>query len=294
MGTLKGVYIVMATPFLEDGSVDFDGVAKNIEHYIACDVHGVMVAGALGEYLTMTFAERKALVEHAAQVIDGRIPFMAGTIAHRTEDVIDLTNHAGDNGAAGVMILPPPGTGLMPDEILNFYKEVTANISTPVLVYNNPGSSGMDMDFDMLRQIASFPNIEAIKESSGDIKRITRISTELAGKMTPFCGWEDMHHESFLAGADGWVCMGANFAPKLTRQLYDYAKSGDFKKARELTDKYNPVARYMETAGKVTQTTKYIMDKVGLTGGFVRAPRLPLTAQEKKNIDTLLETVDLF
>ncbi|MCG8531273.1 MAG: dihydrodipicolinate synthase family protein, partial [Desulfovibrionales bacterium] len=96
MGSLQGVYIVMATPFTQDESIDFDGVTKNLEHYIESGVDGVMVAGALGEYLTMTFAERKELVEHAAKVIDGRIPFMVGTIAHRTQDVIDLTNHAGE------------------------------------------------------------------------------------------------------------------------------------------------------------------------------------------------------
>jgi len=294
MGKLNGVYIVMATPFLKDGAIDFDGVTKNLEHYISSGVDGVMAAGALGEYLTMTFDERKALVEHVAKVVDKRIPFMAGTIAHRTKDVIDLTNHAGKHGAAGVMILPPPGTGLMRDEIINFYKDVTENISTPVLVYNNPGSSGMDMEFDVIKELVEFPNIDAIKESSGDIKRITRMTAELEGKITPFCGWEDMHHESFLAGAGGWVCMGANFAPKLTRDLFALFKEGKVAEARKLTDKYNPIARYMETAGKVTQTTKYIMDKVGLAGGCVRAPRLPLTDQEKKNIDSLLENIELY
>ncbi|WP_300668677.1 dihydrodipicolinate synthase family protein [Desulfoluna sp.] len=294
MGKLKGVYIVMATPFLKDGAIDFDGVTKNLEHYIKVGAHGVMVAGALGEYLTMTFDERKALVEHVAKVIDGRIPFTVGTIAHRTEDVIDLTNHAGAHGAAGVMILPPPGTGLMEDEIIAFYKDVTAAITTPVLLYNNPGSAGMDMDFDVIKEIADFPNVDAIKEASGDIKRITRISTELKGKLTPFCGWEDMHHESFLAGAKGWVCMGANFAPGLTRDIFELAESGDIVKARALTDIYTPLARYLETAGKVTQTTKYIMGKVGLVGGEVRAPRLPLTEEEMKNIDAVLESIELY
>lgn len=294
MGKLHGVYVVMATPFKEDGAIDFEGFGKNIEHYIENNVHGVMVAGALGEYLTMTFDERKALVEYAAKVVNGRIPFTVGTIAHRTEDVIDLTNHAGDCGAAGVMILPPPGTGLMEDEIVAFYKDVTAAVSTPVLLYNNPGSSGMDMDFDLVAKIAQFPNVDAIKEASGDIKRITRISTELKGILTPFCGWEDMHHEAFLAGAGGWVCMGANFAPRLACELFEHVQKGEFEKAREKTEKYNPLARYMETAGKVTQTTKYIMDKLGLAGGAVRAPRLPLTETEKGNIDAIIEGMDLY
>lgn len=294
MGKLKGVYVVMATPFFEDESINFEGFGNNIQYYINSGVHGVMVAGALGEYLTMTFEERKSLVEYASKVIDNRIPFVVGAIAHRTRDAVDIANHAAKFGAAGVMVLPPPGTGLMKDEIIAFYKEFTSSVSTPVLLYNNPGSSGMDMDFDIISQIATFPNVEAIKESSGDIKRITRIATTLKDVLTPFCGWEDMHHESFLAGAQGWVCMGANFAPGLTKDLFELCRQGDWDKARDLTAVYNPLARYMETAGKVTQTTKYIMDKVGLNGGYVRSPRLPLTPQEKKKIDALLEKINLY
>ena len=284
----------MATPFFKDESINFEGFGNNIEHNIKSGVHGLMVAGALGEYLTMTFEERKSLVEHASKVIDHRVPFVVGGIAHRTKDVVDIANHAATFGAAGVMILPPPGTGLMEDEIIAFYKDVTSSITIPVLLYNNPGSSGMDMDFDVISQIAGFPNVDAIKESSGDIKRITRIATDLTGELTPFCGWEDMHHESFLAGAQGWVCMGANFAPGLTKDLFELCQQGDWVSARELTAIYNPLARYMETAGKVTQTTKYIMDKVGLNGGYVRSPRLPLNEQEKKNIDAILKKIDLY
>lgn len=294
MGKLKGVYTVMATPFFKDESINFEGFGNNIEHNIKSGVHGLMVAGALGEYLTMTFEERKSLVEYASKVIDHRIPFVVGAIAHRTKDVVDIANHASTFGGAGVMILPPPGSGLMEDEIIAFYKDVTSSVYIPVLLYNNPGSSGMDMDFEVISQIARFPNVDAIKEASGDIKRITRIATELKDELTPFCGWEDMHHESFLAGAQGWVCMGANFAPGLTKDLFELCQQGDWEKAKELTAIYNPLARYMETAGKVTQTTKYIMDKVGLNGGYVRSPRLPLSEKEKKNIDTILEKIDLY
>lgn len=294
MGVLKGVYIVLATPFTKDGEIDFEGFGRNLDHYVATKVHGVLVAGALGEYLTMTIEERKALVEFAAKRLAGKIPFMVGTTAHRPHQVIELSNHAKDNGAAGVMILPPPGTGLLYDEIKAFYKQVTSNINIPVLMYNNPGSSGMDMDVDLVRELAELPNMDAIKESSGDIKRITQIKNEFGDKLTPFCGWEDMHLESFCAGAEGWVCMGANFAPGLTRDILDAYNSGDMEKARALTAAYNPLAHYMENAGKITQTTKYIMDKLGLTGGYVRAPRQPLTEAEKNNIEAVIKGMKLY
>ena len=294
MSSLRGVFIVLATPFTEDGAIDFEGFGKNLDHYVETKVDGVMVAGALGEYLSMSMDERKSLVEFAAKRLGGRVPFMVGATAHRTEHVIDLCNHAKANGSVGVMILPPPGTGLLEDEIYAYYKEITSKIDIPVQLYNNPGSSGMDLEFDLVQKLAQLPNVEAIKEASGDIKRITRICDELDGKLVSFCGWEDMHHESFLAGARGWVCMGGNFAPGLTRELLDYVTKGDIKKARELTAIYNPVARHMENAGKVTQTTKYIMEKMGLVGGFVRPPKQPLTAEERARIDAVIQGVDLY
>lgn len=294
MSKLQGVFIVLATPFAKDGSIDFEGFGKNLDYYVEAKVNGVMVAGALGEYLSMSLDERKSLVEFAAKRLNGRIPFMVGTTAHRTEHVIELSNHAKDNGAVGVMILPSPGTGLLEDEIYAYYQEITSKISIPVQLYNNPGSSGMDMEFDLVQRLAALPNVEAIKEASGDIKRITRMCDELGEKLIAFCGWEDMHHESFLAGAKGWICMGGNFAPGLTKELFELVAKGEVAKARELTAKYNPVARYMETAGKVTQTTKYIMDKVGLVGGFVRAPKQPLTADERARIDAVIKDVVLY
>lgn len=290
---LKGIYIVMATPFKANESIDFDGVKRNIEKYIAADVHGVLLAGALGEYLTMTFDERKELVAFAAKTINGRIPFMVGTTAHRTANVIDLTNHAGKHGAAGVMILPPPGTGIMPDEIYNFYKTVSENVTTPIMLYNNPGSSGLDMDTDLIERLATLPNVDAVKESSGDVKRITRLTT-VCPKLSVFCGWEDMHHECFLAGAVGWVCMGANFAPGLTKDLLELILKGDVKGARALTDIYNPIAHHLEWAGKVSQNTKHIMNACGFVGGAVRAPRLPLTDAERAAADAIIKGVKLY
>ena len=294
MGSLTGVYMVMATPFKKDGAIDYDGFGRNLDHYASVKVDGVMVAGALGEYLSMSPEERKALVEFAADRLAGRLPFMVGATAHRTGQVIDLCHHAREQGSAGVMILPPPGLGLLDDEIYAYYREVAENVRLPIMLYNNPGSSGMDMEFDLVKKLADLPNVCCIKEASGDIKRVARIRQELREDFEVFGGWEDMHYESFCAGARGWVCMGANYAPGLTKDIFDLFTTGDFKKAGELSKLYNPLARHMENAGKVSQTTKYIMDAVGLAGGFVRAPKQGLTADEMTAIDALLKNIKLY
>ena len=163
---------------------------------------------------------------------------MVGTTANKTRDVIELSNHAWAHDASGVMILPPSGTGLLQDEIFSYYKEIIANVHGRIMLYNNPHSSGMDMDFDLVRKLAELPHVCCIKEASGGIKRITRMREELGDEFTIFCGWEDMHHDSFCAGGGGWACMGGNFAPRLTRELFALVKqahSGRPGRCRRLT-----------------------------------------------------------
>ncbi len=294
MASVSGNFIVLATPFKEDGSIDFDGFGKNLDKYAETPVDGVIVAGALGEYLAMNVEERKELTAFAGKRLAGRIPFIVGTTAHDTKVVIELSNHAHEHGAVAVMILPSPGYGLMEDEIYTYYKDISDNVKISIMLYNNPGSSGVDMEFDLVKKIAALPNVNSIKEASGDIKRITRMRAELPESFSIFCGWEDMHHESFCAGATGWVCMGGNFAPGLTRDLLALVKKGEMQKALELTLVYNPIARHLENAGKVTQQAKYMMDKLGYVGGYVRAPKQALTDAEKAAIDALLATVKLY
>ncbi|MTI15958.1 dihydrodipicolinate synthase family protein [Rhodobacteraceae bacterium RKSG542] len=293
MEKLQGVFVVMTTPLLEDQKINFDGVAKNIEHLISQNVHGLMVCGALGEYLTLDLAERKELAAFVLKTVAGRVPVIVGTISARADITIDLSNHAYEHGAAGVMVLPPPGSGIEQEEIYQYFKTVSDNVKVAIMAYNNPGSSGLDIDFDTLSRIAKLENVKYIKESSGDIKRVTRIAYELADDIAVFCGWEDMCLESFNAGASGWVCMGGNFAPNMTRDVFDLVKKGEGAAAADLYKKYVPVARYLENAGKVVQTTKFFQEEMGLVGGIARNPRLPLNEDEKAAIRALIKERDL-
>lgn len=291
MSVIEGIYTVMATPFLKDESIDFDSFGENIEWLIKNNAEALLVAGALGEYASLTIDERKSLTEFALKKINGRVPVVIGTTSNRPQYVIELTNHAKDNGATGVMILPPPGYALFAEEIYEFYKKVCENINCPVMLYNNPGSSGMDISITLLSKIAKLPNICAIKESSGDIKRITAIKETIGEKLASICGWEDMCYEAFLVGAKGFVAMSGNFIPNELHEMYNAIKSGDNEKSWKIYKSIAPILHYLEDAGKPTQTCKYIMDKIGLKGGFLRLPKQPLTKEEKQNIDAIWETV---
>ncbi|WP_447785142.1 dihydrodipicolinate synthase family protein [Pseudomonas germanica] len=294
MSQLQGVFTVVATPFKKDGAIDFDGFGKNLDYYADKGGYGVTVAGTLGEYSAMTIEERKQVFEFAAHRLDGRCPLMAGAIATTTNQVIELTKHVGDHGGVGVLLLSHPGLGLRPDELSTYYREVADNTAVDIMLYNNPGSNGIDMPFELVKELSEHPNIVAIKESSNDVKRITRIVDELSGSLTPVCGYEDMYFEAFSAGARGWVCLGGNIAPRLVRDLLELVVAGKTEEARELSRNYRPLARYFENTSKFIQATKYVMDTIGLTGGYCRRPRLPLSANEKADIDAILRNVNLY
>ncbi|WP_192246505.1 dihydrodipicolinate synthase family protein [Mesorhizobium silamurunense] len=294
MSELRGVFTVVATPFKEDGSIDYGAFGDNLDHYADKGGYGVCVAGTLGEYSAMSVEERKALFEFAAKRLNGRCPLMAGTIATTTGKVIELTKHVGDNGGVGVLLLSHPGLGLNSEELYTYYTDVANGTDVKIMLYNNPGSNGIDMPFDLVSKLSQHPNIVAIKESSNDVKRISRIVDELNGQLTPVCGYEDMYYEAFSAGARGWVCLGGNIAPRMVRDLLELVESGQTEKARELSKNYRPLARYFENTSKFIQATKYAMDKVGLQGGFCRRPRLPLSQAEKSEIDEILEKTKLY
>lgn len=288
MSVKPGICVVTTTPFTKERAIDFDGVAKNLKWLVGKKVHSILVTGALGEYSTLSIEERKELVKFGLEVIQNSVDVIVGTTASRPDHVIELTNHAQQHGAKAVMILPPPGASLSDQEIFSYYEYICNNISCPVMVYNNPYSSGMDINLELLERIVSLPNIFAIKESSGDIKRLSYIHEKIRSDFMTFCGWEDMCYEAFCVGTKGCVAMGGNYFPDILLEMYEKIQNNHYDEAWELYKRYLPIARYLENGGKVVQTCKYIMDKMGLVGGYTRLPKQPLTEEEKTRIDKIL------
>lgn len=289
MNTIKGFYTVVTTPFFEDESINLKGIESNIEWLIEKKVHGLLIVGALSEYNSLTIEERKSTAEFILKQVDNRIPIIVGTTSSRPQYTIDLTNHAKKHGAAAVMVLPTPGSGMLQEEVYEYYKYISASTTCPIMIYNNPYSSGIDITFETLKQISKLPNITAIKESSGDIRRITQIMNELSDTLTPICGWEDLTYEAISIGVPGYIAMAGNFMPDIINEMHSAFLESDYNKAFKLYKKYIDIAQYLENAGKVTQTCKYIMDKIGLVGGYSRLPKQPLNSEEKSKIDAICE-----
>lgn len=213
--------MVMVTPFKKDGSLDEEALRLNIDWYIEHGAPGVICTGSTGEFDALSDEEIKRVIEVTLDQVNGRVPVIAGTSATSTWKAKELSKFAEDAGADGVMAVPPYYYHPKEDEIIEHYREVAESINIPVMVYNNPWTSKVDMKPQLIARLAEIDNVRYVKESSGDIRRVEQILRLTGEKLTVFCGSDVLPFESFVLGAQGWVSVAANIIPKEAQKLFE-------------------------------------------------------------------------
>ena len=192
-------------------------------------------------------------------------------------------------GAAGVLVLPPYYYTPDQEELYHHFRRLAEGIGVPLMIYNNPSSSKVDVKAHTVARLAKLPNVRCIKESTGDIKRITEIRLLTDDGISVFCGWEDMAYESFLLGARGWVCVIGNIFPRAAVELYDLVVvKRDLDGAWKLYRRMLPMLRMLEYAGKTHKILKHALDGMGHAGGYSSSPKLPLGDEDKATVDALV------
>lgn len=294
MKQLEGAFPVLITPMNEDGQINWDGLKKNIEHFINENIAGIVVNGSTGEFVSLTKEERYKVTEVAVEQVNGRIPLIAGTAAETTEDAIAYTKQAEDAGADASLLINSYYAHPKDEEIYEHFKAVALSVTFPVMIYNNPFTSGIDIGTETILKVArDVENITHIKESSGDISKVRDITRQGKGYVKTFCGSDDLALESFLVGATGWISVAGNVAPRLATDLYNSVKENDSEKAWELYDRILPLCNFIEGSGKFVQVVKRAMDLQGLAGGPSRKPRLPLTEEEDAQLQEILNNLQV-
>lgn len=280
----------MVTPFTANGEVDYEGIRKNISWWISEGVHGLIPLGSTGEFASLNDVQKMKITETVMDAVQGRIPVVVGASAETTEKAIENARGAQKAGASAVLVLPPWYYTPSQEEIIVHYRRIAEAIDIPIMIYNNPFSSKVDIKADTVARLAKVPNTRYIKESTGDIKRITEIRVLTDDGITVFCGWEDMAYESFVMGAKGWVCVMGNIAPKLSVQLFESVVIlRDYAKGWEIYKRMLPMLRYLEYGGKVQKILKHALDTMGLCGGYSSSPKLPLEEEDKKKTEKLVK-----
>ena len=288
----EGIYTPVITPHDADMGIDRDGFVAVVEHLIQAGVAGLIVAGTTGEYYAQTRDERLELMRLARQATAGRVPLIVGTGAFRTEESIDYAQQAVEAGADAVLISTPPYSTPTERENALHALAVDRAANLPVMLYNYPGRTGADMGEEFLDRVGRSTNVQAIKESSGDINRVHLLARDYP-HIQLACGMDDQALEFFAWGARSWVCAGSNFAPEAHIALYRACvRDGDFDRGRRIMSAMLPLMRVLEQGGKFVPCIKYGMELRGLPGGAPRRPLMPLNKDEKREFRQVVEVMD--
>jgi 4-hydroxy-tetrahydrodipicolinate synthase len=288
----EGIYTPIITPYRDDFSIDYERLAEIVEFLIEAGVHGIISAGTTGEYYAQSSEERFELMKFIHKCIRGRVSYIVGTGAIRTEESIEYAQGAVAVGADALLVATPPYA--IPTEHENALHALAIDraANLPILLYNYPGRMGAMMGEEYLDRVGRSPNFCAIKESSGDPNR-----THLLARSYPHiqmsCGMDDQALEFFAWGARSWVCAGSNFAPEIHIALYQACVvEGDFDKGRRIMSAMMPLMAVLEQGGKFIQCVKYGMSGRGLPAGPPRKPLQPLNKDDRRSLEQVIQIMN--
>jgi len=286
----EGIYTPVITPFNDDYSIDWKGYEDVIDAQIKGGVHGIAIGGTTGENYALTKEERMQQFAFAQDVIGDRVPWLGGVNDIRTEDVCEYAVASKECGAAGLLMGSPPYSVPSEKELALHALKVDRAAGLPIMLYNYPGRSVVEMGETFLERVGRSANFVAIKESSGDINRIHMIAREFP-HIQLVCGADDQALEFYVWGARCWVCAAANFILPETTSLHRICiEEGDFVKARRIMMALLPLMTVLERGGKFVQCVKYACELNGLPAGPVRMPLRPMKKELKRKMRDALFT----
>jgi len=272
-----GSYGVLVTPFTQDGeSIDFQALHNLLDWQIRCGSPGIIMMGTTGEFLAVTDEERSQIIESTVTHVAGRINVLVGTMNAYTPNAVRYSKEAQDLGANGLMILPPYYYTPTEDEIFSYYRSVCDAVSLPIMIYNNPFTSNVDMSARFVAKLAkSFEQIRYIKEASMDVGRVADIVEASAGVMKVFAGERVV--ESYLLGATGYVNPYANYIPEASTAICDFLAAGRIDDARVLSQYINQIDHIIAEGHPTYGHQCYSKALAALRGYPVGDVRQPLT-----------------
>jgi len=279
-----GVFPAITTQMHRDGSLDLEATARHAEALIASGITGLVFLGSLGENQTLTSEEKRLVMREMVRSVRGRVPVLSGVAESATAEAARYVRDCEELGADGCMVLPPMSyRSPDPEERLAHFRTVAQATALPLMVYNNPVSYANEVTPEMFARLASVKNFVAIKESSGDTRRITDLRNVVGDRYALFTGVDDLVLESAVLGIDGWVAGTGIAFPAHNQWLWELLQAGEWRKAREIYRWFTPLL-HLDVAVKFVQNIKLCVQECGLGREWTRAPRLPLAGAERKAV----------
>ena len=272
----EGVMPAITTPFAEDDSIDHGFIAEHVGWLIDHGCTGIVPLGSLGEGNTLSYDEKLAIVRTCVEALDGRAPVMPGIAALSTAEAVRLARDCGEAGCGALMVLPPYVHNGKMHETMAHFAAIFEATDLPCMLYNNPIAYGTDVTPEIMAELAgTYPNMKAVKESSGDIRRVTAVKALAGDGLAVFSGLDDMPFEAAWSGASGWIAGLVNALPRESVDLFEWSVAGKREEAFELYRWFLPLLR-LDTVPEFVQLIKLVQVEVGMGTERVRPPRQAL------------------
>lgn len=284
------VLTAMVTPFNDENELDLNRTEKLVEHLLENGSDGLVVAGTTGESPTLSYDEKKQLFSKVVDIVNGRVPVIAGTGSNHTNGSISLTKMAEETGVDGIMLVSPYYN--KPDQrgLYAHFKTVAESTKLPVMLYNIPGRSAVNMDVETIVKLSEVPNIVAVKEASGDLDAMAEIIESTPKDFDLYSGDDGLTLPVMAIGGTGIVSVASHVIGNEMQEMLKLFESGRIQEAAKLHRKLLPVMKGMFMAPSPSPV-KAALNLKGIETGGVRLPLLPLKDEQKNQIKSLLERV---
>nr|WP_298687779.1 dihydrodipicolinate synthase family protein [uncultured Dongia sp.] len=282
-----GVFPAVTTKLDQDGSINIKATQESLSRLIDAGVSGVIVLPMLGENASLAPAEKERVIRAAKEVVAGRVPLLSGLAEISTDVAAATARNFQSYGAEGLMVFPSIAYKSDPRETADWYRAIAKASDLPIMIYNNPIAYGVDVTPAILKELADLPTIVAVKEETGDVRRVTDMYIELGTRYQIFCGVDDQIVESMALGAVGWVSGMTNAWPKECVSIFNLCAQGKFAEAREIYHIMTP-AFHLDTHVKLVQYIKFAEHLAYGAPEWTRAPRLALVGEERARVTEII------
>jgi dihydrodipicolinate synthase/N-acetylneuraminate lyase len=284
----NGVFPAITTQFSEDDSLDLDMFSKNIKAQIDAGVNGIVIGGSLGEASTLIPEEKSVLVKETIKISNGRIPVIMNIAEQSTKQAILSAEKAEEDGADGLMLLPPMKYKATDYETIEYFKAVAKSTDLPIMIYNNPVDYKIEVTPGMFEQLLECENINAVKDSTRYISNVTRMINRFGDRYKVLAGVDPLGMESLLMGAHGWVAGLVCAFPRETVAIYRLIKAGRIDEALKINRWFLPLLE-LDISPQLVQNIKLAEAAAGIGTENVRPPRLPLMGRERERVQAIID-----
>ncbi len=286
----KGIIPAMVTPFHEDESLNEEALWQLARFLIAGGVHGLFAVGSQGEFWALDLEEKRRVIEIVVQEADGKVPVYAGTGATTTREAVRTTQMAAAAGADFVSVITPFFIRPSADELYDHYVAVAKGSKVPVILYNNPAKTGVNMSADLVARLAKVDNIAGVKDSSGDMTLTGEYIRRCGPNFVVLAGRDTMIFSTLVSGGKGSIAATANVAPRLTVEIYEAVVAGDLARALAAQNRLVPLRQAFEM-GTFPVVIKEALEIMGIHAGPARGPVRGIREEDRAKLREIVKTM---